>query len=345
MKAALRPAVAAAGLLAWLGLHGVLAQTPVATPTPAPPANVVTSLTLFAGTKDGLWRTRDWGVSWQKVGGAASGVSLEPAGAVSWILPLGPQVYLGAAGGYYVSTDFGETWERRSEEKGLLAVLPSRWPAADPTVWAGRPSGLMRSVDDGRSFRPTAVSVTPVTRLDWPGPHLVMSTGLGVLMTPDGGQTFTGPGAGWAGGPATSFALSSFFPTDPVLFAAPASGGVMRSEDAGRTWKPTGLGGERVGDLVWLGPFLYAAGDAGFHRSEDAGAKWERLSASPGAVRRLLFPLAPAAGLEAFLATDKGLFRTPDAGKSWSPAGFAGEEVLTVATFPPPAPLAPRKKR
>jgi hypothetical protein len=49
-----------------------------------------------------------------------------------------------------------------------------------------------------------------------------------------------------------------------------------------------------------------------------------------------MFPLAPAAGLEAFLATDRGLFRTTDAGEHWTPAGFAGQEVLTIATFPPP---------
>jgi photosystem II stability/assembly factor-like uncharacterized protein len=90
--------------------------------------------------------------------------------------------------------------------------------------------------------------------------------------------------------------------------------------------------------MVWLGPFLYAAADGGFFRSSDAGASWTRLSASPGRPSRLLFPLAPAAGLEAFLATDRGLFRTNDAGEHWAPAGFAGQEVLEVATFPPPDP-------
>ena len=41
---------------------------------------------------------------------------------------------------------------------------------------------------------------------------------------------------------------------------------------------------------------------------------------------------------ESFLATDVGLFHTSDAGHHWSPAGFVGEEVHTVATFPPPPP-------
>jgi hypothetical protein len=58
-----------------------------------------------------------------------------------------------------------------------------------------------------------------------------------------------------------------------------------------------------------------------------------------------MFPLAPAAGLEAFLATDRGLFRTTDAGQQWAPAGFAGQDVLTVATFPAPEPVQKKRRR
>jgi photosystem II stability/assembly factor-like uncharacterized protein len=139
--------------------------------------------------------------------------------------------------------------------------------------------------------------------------------------------------------------LSSYFSMDPVLFAAPGSGGVYRSSDGGATWAASGLAEQVVGDLVWLGPFLYAAGEHGFYRSQDAGATWTRLAASPGRPSRLMFPLAPAAGLEAFLATDRGLFRTMDAGEHWSPAGFAGQEVLTVANFPAPEPTRGKKRR
>ena len=142
-----------------------------------------------------------------------------------------------------------------------------------------------------------------------------------------------------------AFAVSSYFAADPVLFAAPASGGVFRSSDGGASWSAAGLESERVGDLVWLGPFLYAAAEGGIYRTEDVGAHWTRLADSPGRPARLLFPLAPAAGLEAFLATDRGVFRTADAGRSWVAAGLVGQEVLTVATFPPPPPPPPRRRR
>lgn len=299
---------------------------------------IVTTLTLFAGTAEGLWRSTDWASSWERVHGRTSGVRLDGLGSAWAVKPLATEVWLGGNGGLYRSEDFGETWEALSLTPGIRDLLLSRWPLADPTVFAGTAEGLLRSRDGGRTFERTALSGSVVHRLEWPGPALVVACDRGLLVTKDEGTSFEGPGRGLPPGPVYAMALSSYFSVDPVLFAAPATGGVFRSSDGGATWTGAGLGGEVVGDLVWLGPFLYAAGEKGFYRSQDAGDSWSRLAESPGRPIRLLFPLAPAAGLEAFLATDRGLFRTADAGEHWAPAGFAGRFVLTVATFPPPEP-------
>ena len=42
-----------------------LAQAPPRPAASAPP--VVTTLTLFAGVAEGLWRSRDWGGTWEAV--------------------------------------------------------------------------------------------------------------------------------------------------------------------------------------------------------------------------------------------------------------------------------------
>jgi photosystem II stability/assembly factor-like uncharacterized protein len=304
---------------------------------------IVTSLTLFAGTSEGLWRSTNWAASWEKVAGRMAGVRLDGLGAVRAVWPLANEVWVAGEGGLYYSSDFGETWAPLSLVRDVRALLLSRWPAADPTVFAGTGAGLLRSRDGGRTFGPTALAEGAVHRLEWPGGAVVVASDRGLLVTRDEGGRFDG-GKGLPAGPVLAVALSSFFLVDPVLFAAPASGGVFRSSDGGATWSESGLGGEVVGDLVWLGPFLYAAGGRGFHRSQDAGQTWTKLADSPGRPTRLMFPLAPAAGLEAFLATDRGLFRTTDAGAHWAPAGFAGQEVLTVATFPPPDEPAGRKR-
>jgi photosystem II stability/assembly factor-like uncharacterized protein len=306
----------------------------------------VVSLALFAGTPQGLWRSNDWGVSWARVAGGTSGVSIEGIGSVRAIVPRGPEVWVAGDAGLFVSTDFGETWALLSATRNVRCLLLSRWPNADPTVFVGTDEGLLRSRDGGRKFEPTRLAEGTIDRLQWPGPALVVAGSPGLLVTRTEGASFDPPGEGLPAGGVRAMALSSFFAADPVLFAASEAGGVYRSGDGGKHWGPAGLDGESVRDLVWLGPFLYAAADGGFFRSQDSGRTWTRLAASPGEPRRLLFPLAPAAGLEAFLATDRGLFRTADAGQHWQPAGLQGKEVLTVATFPPPEPtLGPDKKR
>lgn len=328
-------------LLAAAGVAALLAAAPGSGQQGA----IITSLTLFAGTAEGLWRSTNWAGSWERVRGRTAGVRLDALGAVRAIVPLANQVWLGGDGGLYVSEDFGDTWAPVSLTPDVRGILLSRWPLADPTVFVGTGEGLLRSRDGGRTFEPTALARAAVHRLEWPGPALVVASDRGLLVSKDEGAGFAGPGQGLPEGPVRAMALSSFFAVDPVLFVAPASGGVYRSSDGGATWTACGLSGEVVGDLVWLGPFLYAAGESGFYRSQDAGESWTRFAASPGRPSRLMFPLAPAAGLEAFLATDRGLFRTMDAGEHWAPAGFADQEVLTVATFPPPERPAGKKAK
>lgn len=306
----------------------------------------ISSLTLFAGTAEGLWRSGNWGGSWQRVlGKASSGVTLDDLGAARHVLPLTTDVWVAGEGGLFHSPDFGESWERVSSMTGLRAVLLPRWPQADPAVFVGTGSGLLRTLDNGRTWVGRGLEGVALRRVEWPGPAMVVACDRGLLVTMDEGATWAGPGEGLPEGPVVAMALSSYFAVDPVAFAAPASGGVYRSSDGGRKWAPSGLADQKVGDLVWLGPFLYAAAEGGFFRSQDAGATWTRLSDSPGVPGRLMFPLAPAAGTEAFLATDRGLFHTIDAGEHWRARGFDGQPVLDVATFPPPDPVRSKKPR
>jgi photosystem II stability/assembly factor-like uncharacterized protein len=337
----------ALALLGAIALSTLPAAAQERTPTPreAPPPGVATSLTLFAGTPSGLWRTRDWGGTWERIEGPTTAKRLDGLGAARAVVPMGPEVYVGGDGGLFVSSDFGETWELRGKTEGIRGLLLSRWPQSDPTMFAGTAQGLFKSVDAGRTFKATPLTGTLVHRLEWPGPALVLATGEGIRFSEDGGATFTSPASGLPPGEARAVALSSFYSVDPVLFVAPSNGGVFRSGDGGRTWTAAGLESQKVGDLVWLGPFLYAAAEGGLFRTEDAGGSWTRLGSFPGRPVRLMFPLAPAAGLEAFVATDRGIFRTADGGQHFQAAGLAGEDVLTVATFPPPEPLTGKKPR
>jgi photosystem II stability/assembly factor-like uncharacterized protein len=297
---------------------------------------VVTSLTLFAGTPSGLWRSTNWGGKWERVNGRSEGASLAEMGTVRNILPIGRQVYVAAETGLFFSDDFGLTWKKLGLDVPVYTVLPSRYTNADPTVFAGTADGLYKSGDAGKTFAPTVLRGTPVTRIEWPGPALILTTGHNVLVSQDGAASFTS-GAGLPDGTPHGLAVSSFFARDPVLFTAVGSAGVFRSADGGRSWSPAGLEGRSVRDLVWLGPILYAATDEGLFRSDDAGKKWvlaTGLAARPAI--QLIFPLAPDSGLEAFLATEDGIVHTADGGAHWKAAGAPEDRVLCLATFPPP---------
>jgi len=305
---------------------------------------VVTSLTLFAGTPTGFWRSTDWGGRWEKVAGRSTGEPIGEVGAVYGILAVGRNVYFASDAGAFLSDDFGQTWKKLGLEGPALSILPSRYPNADSTVFAGTPGGLFKSTDAGRTFAPTILRGTPVRRMEWPGPALIVTTGTGVLVSMDGGASFSG-GTGLPDGAPEALAVSSFFVRDPVLFAAVGSGGVYRSGDGGATWKAAGLEGRTVRDLVWLGPILYAATDRGLFRSDNAGQDWvaaSGLASRPAA--RLIFPLAPDSGLEAFLATEEALAHTADGGAHWKDVGPPADRVLCLATFPPPERGGIRKK-
>jgi len=299
-------------------------------------SQVVTSLTLFAGTPSGLWRSTNWGGKWERVVGKPEGVSLAEVGTVRGILPIGRQVYVAAETGLYFSEDFGQTWKKLGLDVPVYTVLPSRYTNADPTVFVGTADGLYKSADAGKTFAPTVLRATPVTRIEWPGPALIVTTGSGVLVSEDGAMSFRS-GIGLPEGTPHGLAVSSFFAKDPVLFTGVGSAGVFRSADGGRTWSPAGLEGQSVRDLVWLGPILYAATDEGLYRSDDVGKKWVLavgLAARPAT--QILFPLAPDSGLEAFLANEDGIVHTSDGGAHWKAAGAPEDRVLRLATFPPP---------
>lgn len=343
------------GLLAALLL---LAPPPAPAQVPARDTSVVTTLTLFAGTTRGLFRSRDWGESFELVVGRSPGDPLDRLGPVGCILPQGPPVLVGADSGVYYSPDFGETWKRLAESGPCQTLLGSRYPLADRTLFLGTPAGLLRSSPEiftpeeaPRVFAPTAVAAGRVARVEWPGPQLFVATSLGLFVSSDAGATAAPVGrdavAALPEGEVTALAVSAFFAADPALVVAVGTLGVFGSGDGGRRWSAAGLAGRRVNDLVWLGPFLYAATDRGLFRTEDLGRNWVALDAGieGRAATRLLFPLAPASGAEAFLGTDRGIYWTGDGGLHWRSLApnLAGETIRVLATFPPPDPV--QKKR
>ncbi|MBI4013906.1 MAG: hypothetical protein HY359_16430 [Candidatus Rokubacteria bacterium] len=152
-------------------------------------------------------------------------------------------------------------------------------------LWLGAHTGLFRSEDGGRSWRPAA---------------LPLKSGHADIMTV-----------------ATD-------PADPrLIYTATHDDGAFKTTDGGATWRPinAGLGGPDVHGLA-IDPNtpakLHAAvrdKGEGIYRSTDGGEKWVRVDDGPGGEVKVLISVnipTGMGGIWLYAGTAEGLQRNPD---------------------------------
>ena len=200
----------------------------------------------------------------------------------------------------------GSSWRilRRSlEEQTLTSVA-----VAGDVVLAGTRQGIYRSIDGGQSLQQIAGEL-PIPYVRWlafhpeePALAFAGTEPAGILVSRDSGETWRecpevtalreqhgwflpySPGAGCVRG----FAFHG-----KRIYAAVEVGGVLRSDDSGKTWQlAAGSSGEP--DMHQSEPMIhpdvhsitvhpssaelvFAPTGGGFFRSEDGGAVWERI--------------------------------------------------------------------
>jgi photosystem II stability/assembly factor-like uncharacterized protein len=141
-------------------------------------------------------------------------------------------------------------------------------------------------------------------------------------------------------------------PDEPsVYYFGAAAGGVWKTVDAGRTWKPIfdQAGAASVGALaiapsnpkvIYAGTgqiqarYDVASGD-GMYRSDDAGASWRKIGlADSRAIGRIVVdPKDPNVVIVAALGhmfgpnRERGVFRTEDGGRTWKSVVFVDENT------------------
>lgn len=293
------------------------------------------STLLAIGTAKGLFLAtspggRDWEVSgphFPMTGVYA--VAVDPR-------PGTPRLLVGMTSSHFgpsvaTSDDLGASWVEPDQAPVAFpddtdASLARVWQlvpggaGAPEVVWAGtEPSALFRSTDGGRSFT--------LVRSLWDHPHREQW------------------GAGF-GGQAVHTVLPHPRDPDRVLVAM-STGGVYRSEDAGRSWSPGNTGirayflpdewpefGQcvhKVARDAGNPERLYAQNHHGVYRSDDDGRSWTSIAAGlpsdfgfpivahpsrPGTV--WTFPLV--ADSERYPVDHRcRVFRSTDAGDKWEP--------------------------
>ncbi len=207
------------------------------------------------GPYTGLWKSIDGGETWEKVvlqGGVIN--PSDPKGHVAFsVTAWDSWVWVGTAGGIYVSADAGSTWVVYNHDNtGILGdfvvSLAAQHLGDDFIIWAGtKPTGPGQR---------TAISMSPDTGKTW--------------------QDFLGNSIGEG---AWNFAFE-----DTTVWAA-TSVGLLKSTDSGLEWDQYttshGLPSSEVYSVAILDHIVWAGTLDGLAYTSDEGETWDFFRVSP----------------------------------------------------------------
>ncbi|MCL4826098.1 MAG: hypothetical protein KJZ95_01950 [Caldilinea sp.] len=267
--------------------------------------------------------------------------------------------------GLRVSTDGGITWRDAYATLGLRAPLTTAALAFSPsfaqdrvqrakgdrTIFAGAVGGVLRSHDEGQTWRIASLPSPPpfVTALAV-SPHY-LEDGLvfagtmedGVLRSWDRGDSWAAWNFGLLDLNVYALAISPEFARDDTLYVGVDSG-VFRSSNGGRAWRETSFPMECAPVLsLAISPNFAADGvifagteASGLWMSADRGVTWRGLAGweTPGPINALM--LAPTAAQQPSIlaVTDAALCLSQDGGASWQVQCSAELRGVTCAAAP-----------
>lgn len=225
--------------------------------------------TVFLGTHQGLFTSRDGGISWEQTG-------LSGQDAMNLGRATEEVVWTAGHNVFAKSTDGGKTWESVSPQG--LPHLDIHGFAVDPrdpdTFWAALAGdGIYRSTDGGASFSLVtqkigagvmALGVTPEGRI------LAGDMRQGLSLSTDEGRS-------WRLVLQAGLMGIAVNPQDPRRIVATGPG-VLLSTDGGESWEQVLAVEAGAGPVAWSesNPRLaYAVGfDRTLYRTSDGGASW-----------------------------------------------------------------------
>src|SRR5262249_13551853 len=126
-----------------------------------------------------------------------------------------------------------------------------------------------------------------------------------------------------------------------IIYAATRGGGVIKSADAGKSWRLVAEGipiGSRVVERVAVDPqdpnTVYAATvQGGIYKTTDGGESWLPLSCACGTV--IGIAIDPQSPNTIFASTGgNGIIRSDDFGATWRASGLPGEFVTALTIDP-----------
>jgi photosystem II stability/assembly factor-like uncharacterized protein len=242
--------------------------------------------------------------------------------------------------GLFVSADRGLTWSH-SGWREYIRMFSTR-AGTDSTLWSACGNGVLRSTDNGRTWRiTTGWDVTEVLQVvpHPTDPRLVFAaTAYGIIRSTDRGENWTVQRKGFR----TTFTSDLVIDrARPGRLLAASESGVYVSTDNGDSWALAGLGGIITNVLLQdpLTPNILWAGteEKGLFRSDDGGRSWRdagrKLHGSP-VYSIAVHPMRPSL---IFVGTyGQGVFRSRDGGLSWEAVnrGIGNLDIHSLLVLP-----------
>jgi hypothetical protein len=217
--------------------------------------------------------------------------------------------------------------------------LPPPPPEFSTTLYAVTPAGFFESPDLGQTWKLVNAEMSSARvraiAADWTKPGQVTAVGCGAYQTTDGGSTWISLDRGLPGG--CSLERIDVDTERPGYFFASGTAGLFVTgfDDRGLFWRQSGSEYFHSSTVVATAPlrlpYVFAApAEGGFFVSRDEGLTWSPRSGVPdGATVRDLLPQDDS---RVTAVTNKGLFWTGDAGRSWIP-NSNGLPDLAVNSF------------
>jgi ligand-binding sensor domain-containing protein len=246
-------------------------------------------------------------------------------GTIYSMLPNGNNLYVGADGGIFYSTDNGITWT--ASRAGLppnSAIVSFTTSGASLYVGTNN-AGVFRSIDNGVNWSASSAGLPEnkvVTSLAYSAGSIYAGTTGGVFRSIDNGANWTPASAGLSNTNIRSIAVSA-----GNLYIGTYGSGIFRSINSGASWAAFGLAGNYVNSLDVRDGNVYAGTNVGFFRSVDNGVSWLSGLAS------ITINSLTANGGNLYAGTKSGVFHSADYGATWMPVntGLTNIAVSSVA--------------
>ncbi|MBS4098398.1 MAG: hypothetical protein KGZ83_16365 [Sulfuricella sp.] len=269
--------------------------------------------TLYAGTREGVFKSVDKGANWTPI---TSGWVNKNVSA----LALGPDgvLYVGIQGGVYKSTDQGASWASASPGPAGTNVYALAI-TADGALIAGTDHGVFTSADQGATWESRSMGATSgdlrALVLLQDGTLYAGTIDGDIYRSSDQGKTW-----GAAGSLNVSVSALAEGP-DNAVFAGTVYGGVLRSTDKGATWVAVNRG-LPIQDVIALvsapdGTLYGGTERTRLFVSHDRGTNWTQLRKFP---ENGVHGLALGADGTLYAAGNRGVLQSSDRGLTWTTA-------------------------